>query len=196
MRKVQKFRGWVWRRTKPYASSRSLCIHPTRATTSGASLSASRTASARTSAFILPGQKPFSPDYWSNAALGFSLRMNFGERRLNPLRDRFSRTHCPEVHEKQPRLFCQHVTVQCGYLNVVLLEGGDHRIYFLGGENKITCCRHFTRTRLLKVDGLGHSLSSSKSHVVVSDRRGSWNPKRQNTTGKSALSADNIFNGL
>ena len=42
------------------------------------------------------------------------------------------------MHEEKARLLGQHVAMQSRYLNVVLFERGDHRIYFFGLQHKIT----------------------------------------------------------
>ena len=43
----------------------------------------------------------------------------------------------PEVEEEQPRLLVDHVVVDGGHVNAVVLQGTDHWIDFVAGKDKV-----------------------------------------------------------
>src|SRR5437899_7795564 len=55
-----------------------------------------------------------------------------------PLRQLYGIIVGPEVHEKQPWLLVQHVTVQCGGLNPIFSQRLDDGIYLFADQNEVS----------------------------------------------------------
>jgi hypothetical protein len=43
----------------------------------------------------------------------------------------------PEVHEEEPRLLVEHMTVQRGHLDAVLPQGPDHRVHLVAEQHEV-----------------------------------------------------------
>src|SRR5215216_3545852 len=62
----------------------------------------------------------------------------------------------PEMHENQPRLFGQHVTVDRRDLDAMLTQCLDDRVHFLAGKDEITGNRRLAVAGWLEVDRRRH----------------------------------------
>jgi len=81
----------------------------------------------------------------------FSFGMNLVESRFDTRANRFGTAKRPEVHEKQPRLFSEHVGMKRRYNNVVSLQLRYNRVYLVRGEHEVAGCGDVAGIRSLKL---------------------------------------------
>src|SRR5271169_1596062 len=75
----------------------------------------------------------------------------------NTCTDRTRAAQTPKVHEEEPRLFGEHVTVECGHQNMVRLEFRYYRIHFFRGQHEIARRCDVTGICCLEIYALSHA---------------------------------------
>src|SRR6202035_2344466 len=85
------------------------------------------------------------------------------------------------------------MAVQSRHLNAVLLERGNHWIYFFGGKNEIAGRRNLPGCRFLEIDGLSHALWRRERHAALSNRFTARNSKGKNTPVELCFAAQGIL---
>src|SRR6266550_2852063 len=86
----------------------------------------------------------------------------------------------PEMHEEQPRLLIEHVTVYRSHLDAVGPKRVDHGIDFSADEHEIASDSGLAAARRLEVDGGGNARRTGRRnlHSTLGDCIPPWHAKR------------------
>src|SRR5712692_488756 len=73
---------------------------------------------------------------------------------------------CPEMHEEQPRLFGEHVTMQRSHLDSAVAQGPEHGIDLLCDEHEVPGDRRLAAPGRLEVDDDARSHADGNRHSI------------------------------
>src|SRR5215208_2823281 len=101
----------------------------------------------------------------------------------------------PEMHENQPGLLSQHVTVDCRHLDAVLSESLDNRIHFVSYQYEVTGNGGLAAAGRLEVNRrrYSHRAGRSNLHSVLGYRIAPRHPKLINASVSLPLGADDLI---
>src|SRR5436190_16827000 len=99
------------------------------------------------------------------------------------------------MHEDQPRLLRQHVTMNGSHFDAAGTQGLDYRIHLFGYEHEVTSYGGFTASGRLKVDCSGNSSRSGRSnlHSTFADGVSPRNTKLINAAVRLSLRPDDLI---
>ena len=99
------------------------------------------------------------------------------------------------MHEEEARLLGKHVAMKPVDFNMMLFECWNDRFDFIGDQNEVSRCCHFSRARFLK---LIDSATPAKGHCHPARRHcdgfGPWNSDGKNSSLEIALMSEDVLN--